>query len=81
MPLCTIFTKWPAADRTAVQIAEVRGLAVGTSGRVVGSMPPGPGRQRFQNRLNVREGLSSHPAIRQYPRSRPHTPPLVPTSA
>ena len=79
MPLCTIFTKWPAPP--GPQCSQPR------SSGVISPVRPGvrsavwnPGAMVSQSPASRRTVASGPPIMRQYPRSRPQTPPEVPTS-
>ena len=79
MPLWTIFTKWPAP--TGPQCSQPSSSGVGSPVRPgVRSMSPTPGAMVSKIGARWVTGPSSPPIIRQKPRSRPNTPPLVPTS-
>src|ERR1700722_15789361 len=68
------------AGRAAVEIAFFGGRGgsfVASGGGVDGAASGG---QSLEGGIEIFPGFASPPIIRQYPRSRPKTPPLVPTS-
>ena len=78
IPLCTILTKCPAPDGPQCRYpwdAWDPGARPG-----VGSTLPSPGAIVLKIGSSRSTAAESPPIIRQYPRSRPHTPPEVPTS-
>ena len=79
MPLWTIFTKCPApfGPQCRYPRSAVPPLA---SRPGVRGMSPAPGASCAKIGSSRFTTAGSPPIIRQYPRSRPHTPPLVPTS-
>ncbi len=80
IPLWTILTKWP--EPAGPQCRYPSG-AVPVAVRVrpgVGSAVPAPGAMLRKIGPRCSTGSSSPPIIRQKPRSRPKTPPDVPTS-
>ena len=79
MPLWTIFTKWPAplGPQWRYPCSAVPPIA---SRPGVRAMWPIPGASRAKMGSRCFTTPVSPPIIRQYPRSRPQIPPLVPTS-
>ncbi len=79
MPLWTIFTKWPAPG--GPQWSQPSSSGAGSPPRpAVRGAAAAPGAMAAKMGSSRRTGSSSPPIMRQKPRSRPKTPPLVPMS-
>ena len=80
MPLWTIFTKCPAPGGPQCRYPASAVVLLASVRPGVRSADPTPGAIVAKIGSRRRTISSSPPIIRQNPRSRPNTPPLVPTS-